>query len=383
MAAFLPAGLSALAPSETHALPMSGWEPQLGTPCPPGPCSSSLGTQARAEPPGQGPKNPHVSGVTVQLEMKPLWEEFHRLGTEMIVTKAGRRMFPTFQVKIRGMDALADYALLMDFLPLDNKRYRYAFHSSAWLVAGKADPATPGRVHFHPDSPAKGAQWMRQIVSFDKLKLTNNLLDDNGHIILNSMHRYQPRFHVVFVDRRRDSARYAQENFKSFVFTETQFTAVTAYQNHRITQLKIASNPFAKGFRDSDADAWPVAPRPLLSVPGPSRGSLRPSLLRDPAQREKGPNKDSASAFGTSARLHPQLLPSPEAPLAPATHRPLAYQELYPGAPGRLKISGARPAPYPLPSIPADRAGGGLPLPAGLGLLSPTALCLGPGQGAQ
>lgn len=59
---------------------------------------------------------------------------------------------------------------------------RYAFHSSAWLVAGKADPATPGRVHFHPDSPAKGAQWMRQIVSFDKLKLTNNLLDDNGHV---------------------------------------------------------------------------------------------------------------------------------------------------------------------------------------------------------
>lgn len=59
---------------------------------------------------------------------------------------------------------------------------RYAFHSSSWLVAGKADPATPGRVHYHPDSPAKGAQWMKQIVSFDKLKLTNNLLDDNGHV---------------------------------------------------------------------------------------------------------------------------------------------------------------------------------------------------------
>lgn len=33
-------------------------------------------------------------------------------------------MFPTFQVKILGMDALADYALLMDFLPVDDKRYR-------------------------------------------------------------------------------------------------------------------------------------------------------------------------------------------------------------------------------------------------------------------
>lgn len=53
-------------------------------------------------------------------------------------------------------------------------------------------------------------------------------------IILNSMHRYQPRFHVIFVDPRKDSERYAQENFKSFIFTETQFTAVTAYQNHRV-----------------------------------------------------------------------------------------------------------------------------------------------------
>ena len=40
----------------------------------------------------------------------------------------------------------------------------------------------PGRIHVHPDSPAKGAQWMKQIVSFDKLKLTNNLMDDNGHV---------------------------------------------------------------------------------------------------------------------------------------------------------------------------------------------------------
>ncbi|NWH77549.1 TBX10 factor, partial [Piaya cayana] len=230
---------------------------------------------------GEGPdgKNGRVCHAAARLEMSSLWEEFNRLGTEMIVTKAGRwvtrwhrggcrpgdtppfptpsprrRMFPTFQVKLSGLDPLADYVLLMDFVPLDDKRYRYAFHSSSWLAAGRADPAAPGRVHFHPDSPAKGAQWMRQIVSFDKLKLTNNLLDDNGHIILNSMHRYQPRFHVVFVDPRRDSERFAHQNFKSFSFPETQFMAVTAYQNHRITQLKIASNPFAKGFRDGDPE---------------------------------------------------------------------------------------------------------------------------------
>lgn len=36
----------------------------------------------------------------------------------------------------------------------------------------------------HPDSPAPGSQWMKQLVSFDKLKLTNNQLDDNGHVSL-------------------------------------------------------------------------------------------------------------------------------------------------------------------------------------------------------
>lgn len=59
---------------------------------------------------------------------------------------------------------------------------RYAFHSSSWLVAGQADIAAPSRMHFHPDSPASGSQWMKQTVSFDTLKLTNNLLDDNGHV---------------------------------------------------------------------------------------------------------------------------------------------------------------------------------------------------------
>ena len=93
-----------------------------------------------------------------------------------------RRMFPTFQVRLHGLDPNAKYILMMDFVPVDDKRYRYAFHSSKWLVAGKADTTVPGRVHIHPDSPCAGAQWMKQIVSFDKLKLTNNLMDDNGHV---------------------------------------------------------------------------------------------------------------------------------------------------------------------------------------------------------
>ncbi|ELU07917.1 hypothetical protein CAPTEDRAFT_226618 [Capitella teleta] len=225
------------------------------------------------------PLHSKLVNVQAHLEMKPLWDEFDSLGTEMIVTKAGRRMFPTFQCRIYGMDPMSDYMLMMDFVPVDDKRYRYSFHSSSWVVAGKADPHMPGRIHVHPDSPAKGAQWMKQIVSFDKLKLTNHLMDDNGHIILNSMHKYQPRFHVVYVNPKNEDVSHT-ENFRTTIFPETKFTAVTAYQNHRITQLKIASNPFAKGFRDCDPDDCVVEVLTHLNPSQRPRNHHRPSSLQ-------------------------------------------------------------------------------------------------------
>lgn len=46
----------------------------------------------------------------------------------------------------------------------------------------------------HPDSPATGAQWMKQVVSFDKLKLTNNQMDDNGHVSSLLKHFYKRFF---------------------------------------------------------------------------------------------------------------------------------------------------------------------------------------------
>ncbi|XP_028275854.1 T-box transcription factor TBX1-A [Parambassis ranga] len=275
-------------------------------------------------------KVPQVSGIRVQLEMQPLWQQFDLLGTEMIVTKAGRRMFPTFQVRISGMDPSAEYVLLMDFIPVDDKRYRYAFHSSSWLVAGRADVTAPSRMHFHPDSPARGAQWMKQTVSFDTLKLTNNLLDDNGHMILHSMHRYQPRFHVVYVDPGPNSHLNAYKNFCSFSFPETRFMAVTAYQNHRITQLKIASNPFAKGFRTTDPHACPLTvwcppegrAEPLTTKPGEQRSSG----LKTPARQEgPGPVLVEQCELFHHSKVSVGLKKDENSLLSPASYLHLSY----------------------------------------------------------
>ncbi|OCT94975.1 hypothetical protein XELAEV_18012659mg [Xenopus laevis] len=182
----------------------------------------------------------------VNLEAKELWDQFHKIGTEMVITKSGRRMFPPFKVRVSGLDKKAKYILLMDIVAADDCRYK--FHNSRWMVAGKADPEMPKRMYIHPDSPATGEQWMAKPVAFHKLKLTNNISDKHGFTILNSMHKYQPRFHIV---RANDILKLPYSTFRTYVFPETDFIAVTAYQNDKITQLKIDNNPFAKGFRDT------------------------------------------------------------------------------------------------------------------------------------
>ncbi|XP_010778241.1 T-box transcription factor TBX20 [Notothenia coriiceps] len=203
-------------------------------------------------PTNPGVPSEEMAKISCCLETKELWDKFHDLGTEMIITKSGRRMFPTIRVSFSGVDQDSKYIVLMDIVPVDNKRYRYAYHRSSWLVAGKADPPLPARLYVHPDSPFTGEQLVKQMVSFEKVKLTNNELDQHGHIILNSMHKYQPRVHIIKKkDHTASLLNLKSEEFRTFVFTETVFTAVTAYQNQLITKLKIDSNPFAKGFRDS------------------------------------------------------------------------------------------------------------------------------------
>ncbi|XP_025091991.1 T-box transcription factor TBX2-B-like isoform X1 [Pomacea canaliculata] len=198
------------------------------------------------------PPEPEVQDdPKVDLESKDLWEKFHRLGTEMVITKSGRRMFPPFKVKVSGLDKKSKYILLMDIVAVDDCRYK--FHNGKWMVAGKADPEMPKRMYIHPDSPSTGEQWMQKVVTFHKLKLSNNISDKHGfwvsfQTILNSMHKYQPRFHLV---RANDILKLPYSAFRTFVFKETEFIAVTAYQNEKITQLKIDHNPFAKGFRDT------------------------------------------------------------------------------------------------------------------------------------
>ncbi|XP_053673675.1 T-box protein H15-like [Anopheles nili] len=292
------------------------------------PNSVSVSDEERLSPePAQ--KRPTIVGscnsddlrpVQCHLETKELWDKFNELGTEMIITKTGRRMFPTVRVSFSGplrqVTPADRYVVLLDVVPVDNRRYRYAYHRSAWLVAGKADPPPPARLYAHPDTPLGADALRKQVISFEKVKLTNNEMDKNGQIVLNSMHRYQPRIHLARLGPGQNIPITPKElsdvDHKTYVFPETIFTAVTAYQNQLITKLKIDSNPFAKGFRDSsrltDFDRDPMD---ALLLEQHLRSPLR--LFADPlmAQFTSGPGQDlqdaQSAALIEQARQHLQM----------------------------------------------------------------------------
>ena len=182
---------------------------------------------------------------------------------------------------------------------------------------GDPPPAPPVSPHPHPSSPAPGLTWTQQTsVTFDRLKLTNNRqqsaaagatveenqvascsyqlcityhrLSAHAQVCLHSMHRYQPVVHITSLSPRHPLAA-------TFAFPQTVFTTVTAYQNQQvggdkrcestlyscaqITKLKIASNPFAKGFRESTRHTPSVQ---LPQPPGPAMVHSLHSLLALP-----------------------------------------------------------------------------------------------------
>ncbi|XP_036047540.1 eomesodermin homolog isoform X2 [Onychomys torridus] len=198
----------------------------------------------------------------VYLCNRPLWLKFHRHQTEMIITKQGRRMFPFLSFNINGLNPTAHYNVFVEVVLADPNHWR--FQGGKWVTCGKADNNMQGnKMYVHPESPNTGSHWMRQEISFGKLKLTNNKGANNNNtqmIVLQSLHKYQPRLHIVEVTEDGVEDLNEPSKTQTFTFSETQFIAVTAYQNTDITQLKIDHNPFAKGFRDNYDSSHQIVP---------------------------------------------------------------------------------------------------------------------------
>ncbi|ESN98407.1 hypothetical protein HELRODRAFT_84628 [Helobdella robusta] len=211
--------------------------------------------------------------VNVSLEDKSLWEEFHKLTNEMIVTKNGRRMFPVLRVHISGLEANSFYSVYLDFVKMNGaSRWKFmasfpspsfslplsssSFSSSSPVLSSPpssssssppSSSSSSSSSYLHPDSPNFGKHWTNQVVTFSKVKVTNKVNCSGDQVFLDSLHKYLPRVTIVkIISNKSDDARFVG----SFTFGETSFIAVTAYQNEEITNLKVKYNPFAKGFQE-------------------------------------------------------------------------------------------------------------------------------------
>lgn len=179
--------------------------------------------------------------TSAKLTNMNLWERFNAHTTEMIITKQGRRMFPTLQYKLTGLDPEKKYNVFVDIVLADPNSWK--FQGGKWVPCGntaeqtnntsptstKLSDSAKTRIYLHPDSPNTGLHWMKNEIAFGKIKLTNNKTSGDGHMLLNSMHKYIPRLHVV---QENDT-----KSVLTFTFSETQFIAVTAYQNTDVSFL--------------------------------------------------------------------------------------------------------------------------------------------------
>ncbi|XP_048474220.1 uncharacterized protein LOC109924273 [Rhincodon typus] len=217
----------------------------------------------RAAPPAINPSHTHrlegnmmksppsclkSGNVKVYLKKWSIWDKFYNLGTEMRMSKRGRFMFPYCEYSVSGLDPEKNYIMAMDISPVDNYRYRY--NGCKWQINGKATPHVTGRLYFHPNGSVSGKEWMAKPVSFAKMRLTNCPTAEEGNAILHSMHRYVPQLHIIVADGIIEKLNLNDPRVYTFVFQQTEFFAVTKYENKFIRQLKHFYNPYGTALRD-------------------------------------------------------------------------------------------------------------------------------------
>ncbi|VDM37878.1 unnamed protein product [Toxocara canis] len=254
-------------------------------------------------------------GVRVRIANENLWKQFHKHTTEMIVTKSGRKLFPKVEFQLEGLQPDANYALVLHIERVDDTRYK--FTNGEWVAAGRADPRTPARPIHHQDGISQsGKAWMRGVVCFDRVKLTNSSQD----VQLYSMHKYRPVLHVYRINDTvpySPSSMYQQMQSQLVPVTFVSdpimdFIAVTAYQNQNVIKLKIQHNPFAKGFREGAERKRSLSDSPSSS-PSPSSKRLPRGITN--GEVSTFPRYESSalmrSTSGALAPMAPYALPTP------------------------------------------------------------------------
>ena len=103
----------------------------------------------------------------------------------------------------------------------------------------------PKRMYIHPDSPATGEQWMSKVVSFHKLKLTNNISDKNGLVSTKNKYFLDDLYSVQEAYRRM-SVKFCfsffqnstSDKMRCMIWRPLQWKGVKLIQAQRLHSVK-------------------------------------------------------------------------------------------------------------------------------------------------
>ena len=103
-------------------------------------------------------------------------------------------MFPLLQVTLSGLQPAIPYAVLLEFQLTVQHRWR--FLNGEWQATSSSytsEPPEQRSVYIHPSSTLTGGEWMKDKVTFSKLKLSNKD-DGKGKV---SSYNYICHLHIV------------------------------------------------------------------------------------------------------------------------------------------------------------------------------------------
>ena len=98
---------------------------------------------------------------------------------------------------------------------------------------GKAEPPPQNPVYEHPDSPNYGSHWAKEPISFAKVKLTNKS-STKDKIMLNSLHKYEPRLLIYKVGPHQGNNLTPRKFF--FNYFLTYFSVLAIYSGGEATK---------------------------------------------------------------------------------------------------------------------------------------------------
>lgn len=206
----------------------------------------------------------YLKGV---LQEQPLWQQFHEHHNEMIITKAGRCLFPLIRINLEEapdgtlwIDPDAYYRISIMMRPMDEHKWKWRQGRWTPLLASMpvSDQYHAGANELVFYEKQRGSEIIEAGLSFDRLKLSNRpIASGSSTICLLSFRRYLPVVRLTHIvgDSSQELAFKRQESSskeQELSFQETEFIAVTHYQNDQITLLKKSYNPHAKGFVIND-----------------------------------------------------------------------------------------------------------------------------------